>query len=61
MTDLRAEVHEGVDRMTEKQVAGLKMFLATYPSPLGAACPNAPEAEEPETEEEARLVAEALE
>ena len=29
MTDLRAEVHEGVDRMTEKEVAGLKMFLAT--------------------------------
>ena len=61
MTDLRAEVYEGVDRMTERQVAGLKMFFPTYPSPLGAACRNAPEAEEPETEEEARLVAEALE
>ena len=61
MTDLRAEVHEGVDRINERQVAGLKMFLATYPRPLGAACRKAPEAEEPESEEEARLVAEALE
>ena len=56
MTDLRTEVQECDDRMNVRQVAGLKMFLATHPSPLGAACRNAPE-----TEEEARLVVEALE
>ncbi|MYB52082.1 MAG: hypothetical protein F4X77_07765 [Acidobacteriia bacterium] len=61
MSDIRKEVHEEIDRMTDRQVAGLKKFLATYPSPLAAACRNAPESDEPETEEEARLVAEAEE
>ena len=59
MTDIRREVHEEIDRMTEIQVECLKKFLAAYPSPLAVACRNAPESEEPETEEEARLVAEA--
>lgn len=61
MTDIRKEVHDEIDRMTDRQVAGLKEFLATFPSPLAAACRNAPESDEPETEEEARLVAEAKE
>ena len=60
MTDICREVHEDVDRMAERQVTGLKKFLATYPSPLAVTCRNAPESEEPLTEEEARLVAEAL-
>ena len=30
MTDIRKEVHEEIDRMTDKQVAGLQEFLATY-------------------------------
>ena len=58
MTEVRKEVHEEIDRMPEEQVEGLKKLLASYPTPL-AACRNAPESDEPETEEEARLVAEA--
>ena len=59
MTEIRKEVHEEIDRMPEEQVVGLKNILASYPTPLDAACRNAPESDEPETEEEARLVAEA--
>ena len=59
MTEIRKEVHEEIDRMPEEQVVGLKSILASYPTPLDAACRNAPESDEPETEEEARLVAEA--
>lgn len=58
-TEIRKEVHEEIDRMPEEQVEGLKKSLASYPTPLDAACRNAPESDEPETEEEARLVAEA--
>lgn len=29
MTDIRKEVHEEIDRMTERQVAHLKKFLAS--------------------------------
>ncbi len=59
MTEIRNEVHEETDRMPEEQVEGLKKSLASYPTPLDAACRNAPESDEPETEEEARLGAEA--
>lgn len=59
MTKIRKEVHEEIDRMPEEQVEGLKKLLASYPTPLDAACRNALESDEPETEEEARLVAEA--
>lgn len=59
MTEVRKGVHEEIDRMPEEQVEGLKKLLASYPTPLDAACRNAPESDEPETEEEARLVAEA--
>ncbi|MXY67887.1 MAG: hypothetical protein F4Y47_04930 [Acidobacteriia bacterium] len=59
MTEVRKEVHEEIDRMPEEQVEGLKKLLASYPTPLDAACRNAPASDEPETEEEARLVAEA--
>ena len=61
MADIRKDVHEEIDRMTDSQVARLKKFLASFPTPLAAACRNAPESDEPETEEEARLVAEAKE
>ena len=61
MTDSHEQLHEEIDRMTEMQVECLKKFLATYPSPLAVACRNAPESDEPETEQEARLVAEAEE
>lgn len=59
MTEIRREVHEEIDRMPEEQIVGLKRLLASYPTPLDAACRNAPESDEPETEEDARLVAEA--
>ena len=59
MTDIRKEIHEEIDRIPEEQILGLKKLLASYPTPLDAACRNAPESDEPETEEEARLVAEA--
>ncbi len=61
MTDPCKEAHEGIDRMTDRQVTRLKEFLSTYPSPLAVTCRNAPESEEPLTDEEARLVTEALE
>ena len=61
MTEIRKQLHEEIDRMTEMQVKCLKKFLAIYPSPLAVACRNAPESDEPETEQEARLVAEAEE
>ncbi len=61
MTDSHEQLHEEIDRMTEMQVDCLKKFLASYPSPLAVACRNAPESDEPETEQEARLVAEAEE
>ena len=61
MTHICKEVHDGVDRMTDRQVVGLQKLLASYPSRLAAILRNAPESDEPETEEEARLVAEAKE
>ncbi len=59
MTDIRREVHEEIDRMTEDEVLGLKKFLATYPDRLGAVFRNAPFDDEPLTEEERLAVAEA--
>ena len=61
MTDNCRELHKGVDRMTDRQVVGLKELLVSYPSRFAALLRNAPESDEPETEEEARLVAEARE
>ena len=61
MSDLLSEIHEEVDRMTEKELVGLKEFLATYPDRLGSVLRNAPWDDEPETEEERKAVAEAEE
>ena len=61
MTDIRREVHEEIDRMTEDEVLGLKKFLATYPDRLGAVFRNAPFDDEPLPEEERLAVAEAEE
>lgn len=41
MIDIRKDVHEEIDRMTARQVAGLKKFLATYPRRLAATLRNA--------------------
>ena len=61
MTNIRKDVHEEIDRLPDRDVPGVKEFLASYPTPLDAACRNAPECDEPVTEEEERLVAEAEE
>ena len=61
MTDIRSEIHEEVDRMTEKELVGLKEFLTTFPSRLGAIFRNAPWDDEPFAEEERLAVEEAEE
>ena len=58
-TDIRTEVHEESDRMADDEVRALKEFMATYPDPVAALFRNAPFDDEPYTEEEQRLVAEA--
>ena len=59
--DIRKEVHEEIDRMTEEEVKGLKEFLATYPDPVEAEFRKIPYDDEPFTEEDRRLLAEAQE
>ena len=61
MTDIRNEVHEEIDRMTEKELLGLKEFLATFPDRLGAILRNAPVDDEPVTEEDLRAIAKSQE
>ena len=61
MADLRAELHEEIDRMSAEDLAGLKEFLATYPHRLAAAIRMAPYDEEPATEAEIEAMDEALE
>ena len=58
-TDIRKEVHEEIDRMTDEEVRELKEYMAKYPDPVAALFRNAPIDDEPYTEEEQRLVAEA--
>ena len=61
MSDLLSAIHEEVDRMTEKELLGLKEFLATYPTRSDSVLRNAPWDDEAETEEERLAVAEARE
>ncbi len=61
MPDLRAELHEEIDRMATEDLAGLKEFLATYPDKIGAAVRMAPWDDEPVTEAEMEAMDEALE
>ena len=49
MTEIRKEVHEEIDRMTDRDVALLKEHLASFPTRLAALHRNAPESDEPET------------
>ena len=58
-TEIRKEVHEEIDRMTDEEVRGLKEYMATYPDPVAALFRNAPFDDEPYPEEQQRLVAEA--
>lgn len=61
MSDLRAELHEEIDRMASGDLAGLKEFLASYPNKACAAVRNAPYDDEPVTEAEMEAMDEALE
>ena len=61
MSDLRAELHEEIDRMATEDLAGLKEFLATYPDELGAVVRMAPWDDEPVTEEDIAAMDEAFE
>ena len=61
MPDLRAELHEEIDRMATEDLAGLKEFLATYPDKIGAVVRMAPWDDEPVTEAEMEAMDEALE
>ena len=56
---IRKELHEEIDRMTDEEVRGLKDYMATYPDPVAATFRNAPIDDEPFTEEDQRLLAEA--
>ena len=58
---MRAALYEEVDRMTDDELVGLQEFLATNPDRLGAVLRKAPWDDEPETQEERLLVAEAEE
>ena len=61
MPDLRAELHEEIDRMATEDLAGLKEFLASYPDKIGAVVRMAPWDDEPVTEAEMEAMDEALE
>ena len=61
MSDLRAELHEEIDRMATEDLAGLKEFLATYPNNVCAAVRRAPYDDEPVTEEDIAAMNEAME
>ena len=61
MTDIRSEVHAEVDRMTEKELLGLKEILATYPDKFGAFLRNLPLDDEPLTREDEIALAESEE
>ncbi len=59
MTDMRSQIHEEVDRMTEKELLGLKEFLATYPNQFRAFLRTVPWDDEPLTEEDEKALAES--
>jgi len=55
----REHAHELIDRLPEKQLSALVGLLETIIDPVAAAVRNAPDDDEPESEEEKRAVAEA--
>jgi hypothetical protein len=55
----REHAHELIDRLPEAQVSALVGLLETIVDPVAAALRNAPDDDEPETEEEKQAVAEA--
>lgn len=55
----RDHAHELIDRLPDGQVSALVGLLEAIVDPVTAALRNAPDDDEPETEEEKRAVAEA--
>ena len=55
----RDHAHELIDRLPDAQVSALVGLLEAIVDPVTAALRNAPDDDEPETEEEKRAVAEA--
>ena len=55
----REHAHELIDRLPETQLSALVGLLETIVDPVAAALRNAPDDDEPETEDEKRAVAEA--
>lgn len=55
----REHAHELIDRLPDAQLSALVGLLETIVDPVSAALRNAPEDDEPETEEERQAVAEA--
>lgn len=55
----REHAHELIDRLPETQLSALVGLLETIVDPVAAALRNAPDDDEPETEEEKRAVGQA--
>jgi hypothetical protein len=55
----REQAHQLIDRLPDSQVAALVGLLEVIVDPVAAAVRNAPQDDEPETEEEKQDVAEA--
>jgi hypothetical protein len=55
----RDHAHELIDRLPETQLSALVGLLETIVDPVATALRNAPEDDEPETEDEKRAVSEA--
>src|SRR2546429_8976605 len=61
MTDSRQQAHELIDRLPETQLSALVGLLETIVDPVAAALRNAPEGDEPESDDERQAVSEARE
>ena len=61
MGDLRTEIIEEIKHMPDYDLAGLKEFLDTHPSPVEVTARRAPYDDEPYAEEERLAVEEARE
>jgi hypothetical protein len=57
----RKHAHELIERLPEPQISALVGLLETMVDPVAAALRNAPDDDEPETEDEKLAVAEARE
>ena len=47
MTDIRTELHEEIDQLSDEELVGLQKFLATYPDLATAMFRRAPIDDEP--------------